>query len=145
MNIKIEAHINIPQNLAKVRNKPFWTFALNELHRLLTPYVPFEEGDLNDQKRIKAELLGGEIEYYSPYAHYQYEGKVMGPNFYSIDYGFWSPPGKKKSYTGKSLKYSKDKHDKATDHWDKNAEPEQKQKLIQAMQGYVDSGRLNLK
>lgn len=144
MNIKLETNINIPLNLSKVRNKEFWGYALNEYHRLLSPYVPFETGNLDETVKIKAEDMGGELDYYSPYAHYQYEGKVMGPNFYSPDYGFWSPPGEKKYYTGEDLEHSKDRHPLASAHWDKVAEPTQKPKLIQAMQGYVDSGRLKL-
>ena len=144
MKAEIETHINIPENLAKVRNKELWTFALNDWHRLLSPYVPFETGTLDNSVKIKAELMGGEIEYFAPYAHYMYEGKAMGPNFYDPDYGFWSPPGEKKEYTGKALTYSTARHPLATAHWDKAAEPHQKPKLIQSMQAYVDSGRLNL-
>ena len=144
MNITIEPHINTVKNLMKVRNKEFWTFALNDWHRLLSPYVPFKSGNLDESVRIKAEILGGSIEYFAPYAHYMYEGRVMGPNFYNPDYGFWSNPGKKKEYTGKALKYSKEKHPLASAHWDKAAEPQQKPKLIHNMQGLVNSGRLNL-
>ena len=40
--------------------------------------------------------------------------------------------------------YRKDKAGKASAHWDRAAAPSQKPKLIQSMQNYIDSGRLNL-
>lgn len=57
------------------------------------------------------------VEYTVPYAHYIYEG---------------------------NFKFRKDKHPLATNRWDKAAKPTQAPKLIDAMQGYIDSGRLNL-
>ena len=143
-NLKIESRIDVPGTLKKVRDKPFWTYAANEYHRLLSPYVPFETGTLDETVKIKSSELEGEIDYYAPYAHYIYEGKAMGPTFYSPDFGFWSPPGEKKSYTGASLEISKARHPLASSKWDKAAEPVQKPKLIDAMQGYIDSGRLKL-
>ncbi len=143
MSASIDVKINIPEKLAKVRDKKFWLFGANEWHRLISPYVPFETGTLDETVRIKADELNGSIEYYASHAHYQYEGKVMGPNFYSSDYGFWSPPGEKKHYTGENLTYH-NKHPLSSAHWDKAAEPTQKPKLIDSMQSYVNSGRLNL-
>ena len=143
MKVSIEAKIRIPENLAKVRDKEFWLFGANEWHKFISPYVPFETGTLDETVRKEADELTGSIEYYAPHAHYQYEGKVMGPSFYSPDYGFWSPPGEKKHYTGGKLTYH-NKHPLSSNHWDKAAEPTQKPKLIDSMQRYVDSGRLKL-
>ncbi len=143
-NIKVKPKINVPATVRKVSDPAFWKYAANEYHRLITPYTPMETGTLSEEVKIKGEVKTGSIEYTAPYAHYQYEGRAMGPSFYNPDYGFWSPPGKQKHYTGKSLQYSKEKHPLASAKWDKAAEPTQKPKLIRAMQGYIDSGRLNL-
>lgn len=140
MQIKMESHIDIPKNLAKVRNKEFWTFAANEWYRLITPYVPFELGSLSETVKIKGGELTGEIEYFAPYAHYIYEGKLMVD---SKTGSSWARKDSKKVYAGKSLKIKK-KHPLASAHWDKAAEPTQKEKLIRAMQGYAESGRLHL-
>lgn len=59
----------------------------------------------------------GEIHYIQPYAVYCYN---------------------------KHFNFRTDKHPKATFQWDKAAIPTEKPKLIRAMQGYVDSGRLKL-
>lgn len=138
--IKIEKHIDTPGTMKKVRDDKFWLFGATEWWRLISEYTPKDNGPLIQNVNIRPK----EIEYKSPYAHYQYEGKVMGPNYFSPDYGFWSPPGKKKEYTGAALEYKKDRNPKASKQWDKAAKPFQEPKLIQAMQGYIDSGRLNL-
>jgi hypothetical protein len=58
-----------------------------------------------------------QIEHTVPYAHYQYDH---------------------------NLNHSENKNPLASCKWDKAAEPTQKPKLIAAMQGYIDSGRLHL-
>lgn len=117
MKITVESHINIPRNLAKVEDKKYWTFAANEWHRFITPYVPMDTGTLAETVNINSSKLYGEVEYLAPYAHRMYEN---------------------------NYNFRKDKHKLASAHWDKAAEPTQKPKLIAAMQDYADSGRLNL-
>jgi len=138
VNYKLDFDKN--KHLVAVRDDKLWLFAAEEWHRLITPYTPMDSGDLFETVQIRPK----EIEYTSPYAHYQYKGLVMGPNFYDPDFGFWSPPGKPKSYTGKSLTYKTSKHPLASKEWDKAAEPTQKPKLIKSMQGYINSGRLKI-
>lgn len=41
-----------------------------------TVYVPFAQGQLRSQVRYPDGLEGGIIEWYAPYAHYQYSGTV---------------------------------------------------------------------
>lgn len=136
--------IDVIGTAKQLHSPELWEFAANEYHRLLTPYVPMESGELSETVSIKGGDLNGEIEYTSPHAHYIYEGKAMGPSFYAEGFGFWSPPGEKKHYTGKMLNISKSNHPLASTHWDEAAEPTQKPKLIAAIQEYIDSGRLNL-
>lgn len=137
--VTVKSHVNIPKNMAKVQDDKLWTFAANEWWRLISIYTPKDTGNLIGNVEIRPK----EIEYKSPYAHYLYEGRAMGPNYYDPDYGFWSPPGQKKHYTGKMLEYH-NKNPLSTRQWDKAAKPFQEPKLIKAMQGYIDSGRLNL-
>ena len=118
MSVTVETHIDIKSNLDKVRDKEFWLFAANEWWKLVTPYVPMDSGALATTVIIRADEGSGEMEYIQPYAEPMYEN----------DYNFRT-----------------DKHPLASSQWDKAAEPQQKPKLIDAMQDYVDSGRLNLK
>ena len=72
------------------------------------PYVPFRQGALRSSVRYPQGIAGGEIEYNTPYAHYQYESEVYGPNIPLKDaqgniIGWTSPP--KKSPTGRDLQY----------------------------------------
>ena len=134
-------NLTTEQAMAVENDKAFWTFAAKEWHRLYSKYVPFDTGVLRDTVVITP----GQIEHTSPYAHYQYTGDVYGPNYpfahNGIVTGYFSPPNRKKSPTGKKLKY---KNPLASREWDKKAESTQKDKLISAMQRYVDSGRLKL-
>ena len=135
--IRVEEHINIPKNMAKVQDDKFWEFGANEWWRLITPYTPMETGTMSESVSIKPK----EIEYNSPYAHYLYKGELMVDPDTGSSYARY---GTKKVYAGTALEISKAKHPLATKEWDKAAEPTQKSKLIRAMQGYIDSGGLNL-
>ena len=123
-----------------MQDKAFWTFAASEWHRLYSPYVPSgDSGNLRDQVVITP----GEIEHTVPYAHYQYEGLVYGPNYPISEngriVGYFSPPHKKP--TGAKLKYS---NPKASAHWDQAAAGTQLPNLITSLQDYIDSGRIKL-
>lgn len=87
----------------------------NTMAIYMDPYVPMKEGDLSKN----VEINGQRVRYLSPYAHYQFEGVVYGPNIPIIEdgviVGWWSPPNKYP--TGESLVYSKELHPQATHHW----------------------------
>lgn len=94
-----------------------------EIHNLLAkmcdPYVPMETGTLAQTIEVTPEY----VRYISPYAHYQYVGEVYGPNIPIIENGiitgWWSPPNKAKSPTGRAISYSTEVHPLATREWDK--------------------------
>lgn len=140
-NIKVKAHINVPGTVKKVNDPTFWKFSANEWHKLITPYTPMDTGTLSESVKIKGKSGTGEIEYNAPYAHYLYQGQLMVDPETGSSY---ARAGTKKVYTENDLVMSKDRHPLASKEWDKAAEPTQKPKLISAMQGYIDSGRLNL-
>ncbi len=82
-----------------------------------TPLVPFQQGALRGSVNYPQGIYGGEIEWNTPYAHYQYMGEVYGPNIPKYDsegnlIGWFSPP--KKYPTGRELQ----QHEPGTaDHW----------------------------
>ena len=141
MKITIDlSKLNFQGHGEKIMNdRAFWTFAATEWHKLYLLYVPVAEGNLGTQVVIRPK----EIEHTAPYAHYQYEGIVYGPNYPISDgfnvTGYWSPPHKKP--TGKRLKY---KNAKASAKWDQAAAGTQFPKLIDSLQAYIDSGRIKL-
>ena len=86
------------------------------------PYVPMETGMLAQNMDITEDY----VEYRQPYAHYQYEGEIYGPNTPVRDengtvVGYFSPPNQKKNPTGRPLTYSRELHPLATDHWERAA------------------------
>ena len=94
------------------------------------PLIPFQQGALRNSVNYPQGIYGGEIEYNTPYAHYQYEGIVYGPNIPIRDAegnitGWYSPPSKRP--TGRPLAY----HTAGTgDHWFEKAKQQHKQEWI---------------
>lgn len=94
------------------------------------PLIPFQQGALRNSVNYPDGIYGGEIEYNTPYAHYQYMGEVYGPNIPIRDSqgnitGRYSPP--KKHPTGRPLQY----HTAGTgDHWFEKAKEQHKQDWI---------------
>lgn len=142
MRITVDMHmLDLKGHANKVMNdKAFWAFAASEWHRLYSPYVPSgDSGKLRDQVVITP----GEIEHTVPYAHYQYEGIVYGPNYPISEngriVGYFSPPRKRP--TGKRLTY---RAPKASAKWDQVAAGTQMPNLVASLQEYIDSGRIKL-
>lgn len=88
--------------------------------RKFQPFVPELEGNLMRVTHIEPY----KVIYDSPYAHYQWEGKLyVDPitkkgAFFSPDYGYWSRPNVKKEPTDIPLQYTKLT---ATPHWEQSA------------------------
>ena len=143
ISVTIINNINVPKLLGPVRTDAFWEYAASEWHRLYKDYVPMKSGELYGQVTIEPKT----ITHTAPYAHYQYEGVMYGPNYPIMENGaiagFFSMPNRKKSATGRKLKYSHDLHPKATREWDKAAAPTQKKKLERAMMNYLRREKFN--
>lgn len=105
----------------------------NKFAQYMDPYVPMQSGTLAQSPRIDA----NGVHYNQPYAHYQYEGLVYGPNIPIIRdgvvVGFFSRPGEPKHPTGAHLEYSKEMHPLATDHWDKAMMRDRGDEFIQSV------------
>ena len=143
---KVDVNINGNKRLAQVRAKEFWKYAANEWWKLITPYTPMRTGTMSEQVEIRGEEGAGEIEYTAPYSHYLYKGELMVD---SVTGSSYARAETKKVYAGKELSFYKGDggeagHPLASKEWDKAAAPTKKPELVDAMQDYVDSGRLNL-
>lgn len=101
------------------------------------PYCPFDTGALARSPYAATEIGSGIVVYPGPYAHYMYYGEVMGPNIpvfednSGVPTRFFSPPGKKKHYTGKKLKYSKDANPLAGAFWAERMKADRINDIIQ--------------
>lgn len=74
------------------------------------PLIPFQQGALRNSVNFPSGIYGGEIEWNTPYAHYQYQSEIYSPNIPIKDSegnitGWFSPPGKKKNPTGMEMKH----------------------------------------
>jgi len=96
-------------------------FMANEARKLMQPYVPELNHILVKNVSTYVEKGQGIIEYKSPYARYQFGGKVMVGN---------AP----KSVTDRNLHYSKPT---ATSHWDRAMLVARKADLTKAVQNYI--------
>ena len=137
ISVTVLNNINTAKLLGPVRSDKFWKYAAAEWHRLYEDYVPKKSGVLYERVTIEPKT----ITHTAPYAHYQYAGVMYGPNYPTMENGalagFFSIPNRKKSATGRKLKYSHDLHPKATREWDKAAAPTQKEKLENALRQYL--------
>ena len=113
--------INNPASIAdRIIDDDVGTFVASEWSRYFAKYVPMREGTLAQNISIEPY----QVTYNSPYAHYQWEGKlyvdpITGKGaFYDPDYGFWSRPGVIKIPTDTPLNYSKEQNPLATSHWE---------------------------
>lgn len=108
-------------------------FLANEAKRLMDPYVPACNLVLAKKVRVYVENGKGVVHYQSPYARYQYEGKVMVSKRPGI-----KASAKKVKQPEKTLNYAKFRHPLATSHWDEAMMAARKDDLVQAMQNYVE-------
>lgn len=119
-------------------------FLANEAKRLMDPYVPADNMVLAQNVRVYFDGKQGIVEYLSPYAHYQYNGEVYGPNYPVFDGGSivgWYSPSHK-TPTGKKMNHSKFRHPLATSEWDKAMMTARKGDLTKAYQKYLNGGGL---
>lgn len=122
MGLKIINQLDVKGICDEIENdEELWKFASLEWWRLITPYTPMDTGQLAfgvamtgtpSQPSGDTQIKAKEIWYRQPYAHRWY---TTPANF------------------------RKDKHPLATAKWDDVARPQQEDKLIQALQNYIDN------
>ena len=133
MNIKVTSSFDVQKILDKRgmgKDKRLRKYLAARVRLRADPYVPFQAGTRNvlsikngNGKTVVSVRRGGvggtlkntamvskdgaELVYNQPYAHYQYQGEVMGPNFLTKD-GWRSRPKSKggKYYTGRAIQYN---------------------------------------
>ena len=105
-------------------------FLRDDADRLMNPFVPMDNGML---RRNKTYPKNNEIKYTSPYAKYQYYGKLM----LTKNGASWAKLGEKKVLTSKNLKY----HTSGTGpKWNKLMLQRRKNDLIKDVENYIKTG-----
>ena len=139
MRIKVDIISTVDIKLAGLAmvDDPLKEYANMQLARYCEPYVPMNSGMLFSSAQITPEA----VTYPGPYAHYQWEGVVYGPNYpiteNGILVGFFSKPDTPKVKTDRLLNYSKDLHPLATSKWDKAAMAVRKKDLAEDIRQYI--------
>lgn len=111
-----------------------------QFERLCQPYVPMSaESGAHFATRSQVSQDGKTVTYPGPYAHYDYVGEVYGPNIPimhgGIPAGFFSPPGRKKSPTGREMEF----HGAPMrgKEWDKRMMADRGKELVEAVATYL--------
>ena len=139
MPVKLNPTSVIKARLGIEPNGRVQKYFQNQCYRYMDKYVPRDEGNLRKNVDLSDPT---KIVYNSPYAHYQYEGKLYVMDngkgaYYSPEYGFWSDKGKPKHATEIPLNY----HTGGTgSHWDRKMVTAEFDSLVAKVQNYVDRG-----
>lgn len=142
MNINVSVKLDIKPAMKILGGDELGKFAAHEWHRVITPYVPHREGNLERNVTYRP----WEFEYNQPYSAYMYRGHVYVDPVYDVGgfpinggTSFFSRKGVKKVESKRGFKYSKGHNPKACKEWDKAAVRDGKNKeLAEALQGYVN-------
>lgn len=102
-------------------------FIDSECIRLMAQYTPMQNGMLQKSVTLGTRIGSGIIFYNSPYARYQYYGKLMVS---SVTGSAWARSGETKVLTGKDLNYSKKKHPNAQRRWFETMKTNHKKQIL---------------
>lgn len=108
-------------------------FMANESRKLMQPYVPELNHVMIKNVRTYVENGKGIVHYTSPYARYQFGGRVMVSSITGSCYSH----GESKVLTNRRLKYSKPT---ASAHWDKPMKAARGGDLLRAVQNFIKGG-----
>ena len=131
MKVKLNKPAKIIQDHGLSRNGKATKRLRDEMDRLMAPFVPGGAGGFLEKNKTYPNNYS--IKYTSPYAHYQYTGKLM----LAKNGSSWAKRGEKKHYSNKKLKY----HTSGTGaKWDKLMLQRHKASLEKDIQEYIKNG-----
>lgn len=116
-------------------------YLASTVKRLCDPYVPMSAGSgahMKNQAEINESGGVVELRYPGPYAHYQYVGEVMGPNYTDGKGRFWSGKAPK-HYTGRAIQYT-DAPMRGKE-WDKRMMADRGDEVVDALADFVGGKR----
>lgn len=136
MKTIIKSNLSIKLDISKqdFRFKKAQEMLINQIKIDTEKFVPARDMILSNSAH--PENSNTELVYSTPYARFQYMGKVMVDDRGST----WAKKGTKKHVINKNLVYSKDRHPQATSKWFEKAKEEYKEKWIKLVKGVVKNG-----
>lgn len=103
-------------------------FIDNEVIRLMTPYTPNRMSILYKSAKATPRVGSGKIIQSTPYARFQYYGKVMISPTTGTP---WALKGEKKILTNRDLVHDKSKHPMAGPFWFERMKADKKDEILQ--------------
>lgn len=107
---------------------PVQKYIDSECIRLMAPYTPYRQGILEKSATLGTKIGSGEINQISPYARFQYYGKVMVS---SITGSPWASKGEKKILTDRDLQYDTSIHPLAGKMWFERMKADKKDQILE--------------
>ena len=109
-------------------------FIDNMCIKLMVPYTPMLTGALYKSATLGTVIGSGSIKYNSPYARYQYYGKLMVS---SITGSAYATAGESKVLTDKDLVYNKSAHPLAGRFWFERMKADHKEQILRGAIRFV--------
>lgn len=129
--MKFHVDIKPPQQLIAERGlEPFGftqAYIDQACIRLMVPYTPMLSGVLFKSATLGTKIGSGEIRHNSPYARYQYYGKLMVS---SVTGSAYATHGESKVLTEQNLEYNKSKHALAGAFWFERMKADKKAQIL---------------
>lgn len=102
-------------------------FIDSECIRLMVPYTPMRNGILMKNAVMGTTIGSGKVVYNSPYARYQYYGKLMVS---SVNGSAYARRGESKVLTNIDLKYDTSRHPKAQKMWFEAMKADKREQIL---------------
>lgn len=128
MKISVEV-FNPKKTFKRIFSDDVRKYAHTQLHAYCSPYVPMDSGALDQT----VDITPNYVHYKSPYAHFQWDGKVFVDERGST----YAKRNTSKHATDRHLKYSPDKHPLATSHWEQAAMKAKGGQLAEDIEQYI--------
>lgn len=142
--MRFDAHLDMKPTAEMIRSHglgeggQIQKFVDSECLRVMSPYTPMASSGMLEKSATAGTVIGsGVIEYNSPYARFQYYGKVM---IYEPTGSTWAPLGGKKVVTYRNLVHSTARHPKAGPFWFDRAIQDHKEEILQGAQEIASRG-----
>lgn len=119
------------------RFKDVQKFIDSECIRLMVPYTPMKNGILMKEAVLGTKIGSGCIYYTSPYARYQYYGKLMVS---SVTGSAYARSGESKVLTNKDLNYSTARHPQAQKMWFETMKTNHKEQILRGAAAITKRG-----
>ena len=131
--VKIDNPAKTEKRLGLDKDGSGQEFLRNEFDRFMDPYIPYS-GRGSGMKGLKTYPTKHSIRYTSPYAHYDYIGKL----YLASNGSSWAKKGEKKHITGISLKFSG--APKRGPRWDKRMYSDRKSDILRDLEKFLKKG-----